>query len=218
MVKVKQLINSEVCDGQGKPIGKIDDVALDLAAGKCLIAVSGVLYEAENIRNNVSSVTAGETKQYGAYPTVLNKSAYDALGKYLGRVDDVALSKTLAVSKIVLDSGQAYAKSRISAIGDVVLIKVEKPKKPRAKKTNAHKSIPAVEQAEQIDGVNRPISQPTRRRYGDFGFLLGKTSDKNITNFYGEVMIRAGETVTADILRQAKISGKLIELCLHVNK
>ena len=215
MVNVKQLINFEVCDGQGKPIGKIDDAALDLAAGKCLIAVNGTLYEAENVRNNVSSVTVGETKQNGAYPTVLNKSAYDTLGKYLGTVEDVTLSKTLAISKIVLDNGQAYAKSRISAVADVVLIKAEKPQKPRTKRTNAHKSIPAAEQAKQVNEINRP-PQPIPRRYGDFGFLLGKTSDKNITNFYGEVMIRAGETVTTDILRQAKISGKLIELCLHV--
>ena len=61
--------------------------------------------------------------------------------------------------------------------------------------------------------------QPSRqipKRYGNFNFLLGKTVDKTIVNFQGEVMIKKAEKVSKDVLRQAKISGKLIELCLHV--
>lgn len=55
-----------------------------------------------------------------------------------------------------------------------------------------------------------------RKRYGNFNFLLGKVVDKTIVNFQGEVMIKKNESVTKEVLRQAKISGKLIELYLHV--
>lgn len=153
---------------------------------------------------------------------LLNKTAYDVLGKRLGVVVDAILTRTMNISKIILDDGQQLAKKQISAIGDVILIKVPKPQNARPKKKveqkNEHMNIPTNAQPKQTEAVSvsvKPDAPQKRRRYGDFSFVLGKTADKNITNFYGEVMIRSGETVTREVLRQAKISGKLIELCLH---
>lgn len=55
-----------------------------------------------------------------------------------------------------------------------------------------------------------------RRKYGDFSFLVGKSVDKTMFNFQGEVMIKQHETITWEVLRQAKIAGKLLELYLHI--
>ena len=55
-----------------------------------------------------------------------------------------------------------------------------------------------------------------RRKYGDFSFLVGKSVDKTMHNFQGEVMIKQHEVITREVLRQAKIAGKLLELYLHI--
>lgn len=55
-----------------------------------------------------------------------------------------------------------------------------------------------------------------RRKYGDFSFLIGKSVDKTMFNFQGEVMIKQHEIITTEVLRQAKIAGKLLELYLHI--
>ncbi|MCM1289484.1 MAG: hypothetical protein NC132_02385 [Corallococcus sp.] len=60
------------------------------------------------------------------------------------------------------------------------------------------------------------VNGTIRRKYGDFSFLIGKSVDKTVVNFQGEVMIKQHETITRDVLRQAKISGKLLELYLHI--
>lgn len=70
--------------------------------------------------------------------------------------------------------------------------------------------------AERTGPIVAVSDKSIRRRYGDFSFLIGKSVDKTIVNFQGEVMIRQHETITRDILRQAKISGKLLELYLHI--
>lgn len=78
-----------------------------------------------------------------------------------------------------------------------------------------HANAPATT-AEKTAPIVVMGDKSIRRRYGDFSFLIGKSVDKTVVNFQGEVMIRQHETITRDILRQAKISGKLLELYLHI--
>ena len=147
----------------------------------------------------------------------------------MGTVRDAIIGRTANVIKLITDNGRQYTRGRIAAINDIILIKNPKPAKKTEKRkrdqTQERKQAQEYEQAQAsantkpktTKAVDAAANSPSvRRRYGDFSFLLGKTADKNITNFFGEVMIRAGETITLDVLRQAKISGKLIELCLHV--
>ena len=134
----------------------------------------------------------------------------------VGKINNAA-----KLTKVVDADGKTYPRGRIYAIGDIILIK-----KPAVKKVKTTAKIkPAAATPEPIPNDVRPNTSapaekdcarfPIKRRYGDFSFLIGKTADKNITNFYGEIMLKQGEKITLDALRQAKLSGKLIELCLH---
>lgn len=60
-----------------------------------------------------------------------------------------------------------------------------------------------------------PATIAPKRKSGDFSFLVGKRVDKNICNFWGELMIREGEVVTREVYLKARTFGKLTELCLH---
>lgn len=165
-----------------------------------------------------SSISAEKEEQLGKIRDVLfDKTAYDTSGKRLGTVADATIGKNMTIGKLILDDGSQYTKGRIAAVNDIVLIKPVKPQKPKQKRQSEQMNTHASEQpSEKTAETSAQNSRSVSRRYGDFSFLLGKTADKSIINFYGETMIRAGETVTLDVLRQAKISGKLIELCLHV--
>ncbi len=82
--------------------------------------------------------------------------------------------------------------------------------------TNDITTVEEYDKQAQAVSVGNVTASKIRRAYGDFNFLIGKTVDKTVVNFQGEVMIRQHETVTKDILRQAKVSGKLLELYLHI--
>lgn len=217
MTTLKELLGSAVYDENDVSLGQIRDVLFDKTTGKCLPMLSGGVYAVDKLTANNKSVVASNAQQtVDCYPTIIDKAAYDTLGKRLGTVVDATIGKSMTVGKIILDNGQKYGRGRVLAVGDIVLIKIAKPAKKRTKTTKEQVQVCATKQTKPAN-VNTPvITQSTKRRYGDFSFLIGKTADKNIINFYGEVMIHLGETVTPDILRQAKRSGKLIELCLHV--
>ncbi len=142
---------------------------------------------------------------------------YNALGKSLGEVTDVTLSKTHRLSAIKCTDGIEYTRGQLMALDEIAIVKM--PKQTTNKAKSVQKRLKPKQSEVNAFRIAMPPSAekvyPVRRRYGDFNFLLGKTADKTITNFYNEIMIRKGATVTLDVLRQAKLSGKLIELCLH---
>lgn len=216
MPTLRQLLDCDIYDGQEVKIGVIDDVLWDKSEKKGLIKTESGIYEADKIRLTKCGVFASVLlPSEAATVQIADKAAYDSDGKRLGTVTDAEFTSTMKLSKIICDNGEQYNKGRVSAVDDIVLIKTEKPAKASKKRTKAQTDICANAQPT----ASKPAAAaayPVKRRYGDFSFLIGKTADKNIKNFFGEVMIRRGEKVTADTLRQAKISGKLIELCLHV--
>lgn len=221
MIALKQLVNGELYDEQNAKAGIVEGIALEKTTGKCLLIADGKQFAFERLTVKGNKITArGLQSQSNALPSVLNKSAYDLAGRLLGTAVDGQLGAKGTLCKLLLNNGEALARTRVVAIGDIILIKIPKPtnpKTPKRKPTQKNEKETPTERREDNSAPVVPSKRPSvRRRYGDFSFLLGKTADKSVTNFYGEVMIRAGETVTADILRQAKLSGKLIELCLHV--
>lgn len=220
MTTLKQLLNCALYDENQTNLGQINNVMFDKSSGKCLLATDRGVYCASKFRCNDKGVVASNLQLTEKNcPSLLDKEIYNLSGKRLGTVADAIIGKTANVIKLISDNGIPYTRGRIAAIKDIILIKKQKPaqKKETRKREQAQaraKEQPHVKPVE-ITANDRSV-RSVRRRYGDFSFLIGKTADKNIINFFGEVMIRRGETVTADVLRQAKISGKLIELCLHV--
>ena len=218
MTTLNQLLNCALYDEQGTRLGQVSDALLNKKSGKCLLAVNSSVYGADKFKFNDDGVVGVNMRDAnGEYPSVVGKGAYDMTGKLLGIVADGIVGKTTNVVKLILDNGKQCTRGQIASVKDIVLIKtVKSPTKKKAKtKTEQVKKHAEVEvKRKEVDTTVN--ARTYKRRYGDFSFLLGKTADKNITNFFGEVMIHCGETVTLDVLRQAKLGGKLIELCLHV--
>lgn len=216
MLSLKQLLHKPVYDQNGIEIGKLNDVLLRRSDGKGIIVTDNGAYAADGITTRKGKIILDGIAQSEDGAQIGDKPLYSLNGKHLGTVYDVTFGKTLKIGKITCDTGEEYGRGRIYATDDIVIVKDQTPKQTKKTTVRKQTSLPSCEQApkHKID-ITKNVTYPVRRRYGDFSFLLGKISDKNITNFFGEVMIRAGDKVTHDTLRQAKISGKLIELCLH---
>ena len=214
MFKISELVGKNLLDvHSAEDLGQICDYVYDKASGVGAFATDTGRYSAERVFSVKDAVSVIEPTKLDTGETLVGKVAYDTTGKYLGKIYDVEFGKTLKPSKIALIGGMEYGRGKIYAVKDVALIRTKTPtskKRPTAAKT----TTPRVKPVERVSTVTQS-SWTQNRKYGDFSFLIGKVTDKNITNFQGEVMVKYGERVTHEVLRQAKISGKLIELCLH---
>ena len=217
MYKVSELIGKKLLDtNSAQDYGQICDFIYDKATGMGAFSTDTGKYGAERIssvKETVNIVAATETVDG---ETLVGKVAYDTTGKYLGNVCEVEFGNTLKLSKIMLIDGLEYSRGRIYAVKDIVIMRAKTPSS-RCKKIVANTTTATSDNAVEQVSNKKPVKARwlQNRKYGDFSFLIGKVTDKNITNFQGEVMVKYGERVTQKILRQAKVSGKLIELCLH---
>ena len=215
MYKISELVGKNLLDvHSAQDFGQICDFVYNKTTGAGAFATDTGKYGAEKIFSVKDAVSVVAAAEFDGGETLVGKVAYDTTGKYLGKIYEVEFGNTLKPSKITLIDGTEYGRGKIYAVKDVTLIRAKTPmrSKKHAAVTTATPDN-AVEQTPKTHSVKARWLQ--NRKYGDFSFLIGKVTDKNITNFQGEVMVKYGEKVTQDVLRQAKISGKLIELCLH---
>ena len=218
MLKISELVDKNLLDvNSARDFGKIVDVSWDKQSGTCAFATVEGVFVAEKVFSVKDAVSVVDAIAADEGERLVDKLAYDTTGKLLGKIVDVEFGNTLKLSKIYLNDDTAYNRGKIYAVKDVMLIRAKTP--VRAKKYTA--KLTAAESAATDTDDRTSVKKSTtaswlqNRKYGDFSFLIGKVADKSITNFQGEVMIKYGERVTHDTLRQAKVSGKLIELCLH---
>lgn len=195
--------------------GKVTAVALlwNNCDKTCLLQAQTAEGETENFafspENNI-----WKKQQGGGVPLVLFQEVFDTNGKRLGRLENVFFAKNGTLRSLVVN-GISFPKGKISCVGDVILLKEKSPYKTAKRKTQSATTAPPKTSSAIATPAQIIEHNGMRRRYGDFGFLVGRRVDKTIVNFQGEVMIKTAEIVTAEILRQAKISGKLLELYLH---
>lgn len=227
MIDYKTLLNKTIeFDGKNQNLSAI---LWDNAERKCLLQVTSDDTGTENFDFSVTNgnVTLQKCQNKGV-PLFLSQEVFDTNGKRLGNLQNLFFAKNGVLRNLIVNE-KAFAKGKIRCVGDVILIK-EKPflatrPKTRNKTTqiasevdaNSKKAIAAHDHSSTIPNSRdtRFITGKIRRKYGDFGFLAGRRVDKTIVNFQGEVMIKSDEIITKETLRQAKISGKLIEIFLH---
>ena len=210
MYKLTDLDGKKLIDvGTARVLGEIRGVVWDRQAGCAFVTDEGC-WSAEKIFSVKDAVSLLNPKKIdNAAELTFDKVAYDTTGKYLGKLTDVEMCSTLKLGTIRLDDGSAFGRGKVYALGDVLLIRARTP-------VSKTKSKAKAQNGPSKGGKTLTTAHwMQNRRYGDFSFLIGKTVDKTITNFQGELMIKVGEKVTNTVLRQAKVSGKLIELCLH---
>ena len=209
MYKVTDMLGKKLIDlDTARDLGNILGVSWNKLGGCAVLTEQGSFcVEKILVKDAVSALLPTQVEGYAQLST--EKAAYDTSGKYLGKLADVEIGNTCKIAKIHLDDGSVFSRGRLYAVGDVLLIRTRTPVKAANKPKNSQKT--------PTNGGKKLTTAQwlQNRRYGDFSFLIGKTVDKTITNFQGELMIKQGERVTNTILRQAKVSGKLIELCLH---
>lgn len=221
MVNLSEMLDKTVENLDGESLGKVKKIAIDKESKKCVIITDAGCYLADKMAvDDVVTVCGERNVTLLCAPLSIGKAVYDTSAKYLGDLADCQLTQTLKLVNIALDNGERYARSKLYATGDIIIVKPEVPLKPRKPQ---NKKKPFAKEREKLAtvykaqaGANNLRNRHPQKKYGDFSFLIGKKVDKNITNFQGEIMLKYGEVITADVLRQAKISGKLIELCLHV--
>ena len=212
MYKITELAGKKLIDvNTARDLGQICGIAWNKLAGKCAIITDEGRWVAERIFSVKDAVSVLNPEIAESYEEMtLGKIAYDTTGKYLGTIADIEFGNTLKIAYAHLDNGAPFSRGKLYALGDVLLIRARTP----VSKTSAKQSKTNNKQSQKPKKLET-ARWLQNRRYGDFSFLIGKTVDKTITNFQGELMIKQGEKVTNTILRQAKVSGKLIELCLH---
>ena len=211
MYKITELVGKKLIDvNTARDLGHIRGIAWSKISGNCAIVTDEGLWTAEKIfsvKDAVSVVNPTGGENYTELAQ--DKTAYDTTGKHLGKLAEVEIGNTLKIGSVHLDDGTVFTRGKLYALGDVLLIRARTPLKPHSKPSKG-------KNGQTAKGKKLTTALWLQnRRYGDFSFLIGKTVDKTITNFQGELMIKQGERVTNTILRQAKVSGKLIELCLH---
>ena len=220
MYKITELAGKKLIDvNTARDLGAITGVAWSKSPLGCAIITDEGRYTATKIFSVKDAVSVLDPQPAENYEELnLGKIAYDTTGKYLGKLSEVELNNTLKIGSAHLDDGTVANRGKIYAVGDVILIRARTPVTKPAADSKITKAKSENEQTESAAGKTKKLTTARwlqNRRYGDFSFLIGKTVDKNITNFQGELMIKQGQKVSNTTLRQAKVSGKLIELCLH---
>ena len=213
MYKISEIVGKKLIDvNTARDLGIISGIAWSKQAGNCAIITDEGRFSAAKIFSVKDAVSVLEIQPAEDYEELaIGKPAYDTTGKYLGTLKEIEFGNTLKICYAHLDDGTAFSRGKLYALKDVMLIRARTPTAKLAAKRKT-----GEEQTATASGKKYTTARWLQnRRYGDFSFLIGKTVDKTITNFQGELMIKQGERVTNTILRQAKVSGKLIELCLH---
>ena len=213
MYKISDLQGKKLIDvSTAKDLGEICGIAFSKCEGSCALVTSEGQFAAEKIFSVKDAVSVVNPQPVSEFTELkFGKIAYDTTGKHLGKLAEVEFGNALTVVRAHLDDGTVASRGKIYAVGDVLLIRTRTP----IVKRTAAKDEQAGEKPQHTGKKLTTAQWLQNRRYGDFSFLIGKVVDKNITNFQGELMIKQGERVSNTVLRQAKVSGKLIELCLH---
>lgn len=244
MLLLTELLGKELKNEQTEEnCGKIAAVMFDNATRRCFpltengfakrcarmkLKDDALLFFADERKAEEQADSDGKTPD-NTFGITLGQPVYDTNGKMLGQVTNAEISPKGVLTKLTADDA-SFRGGQIRCVGDIILIKVKSASQIVAEACRKNKLAAAANtQNEHMETLAPSETQPAaatpqqiarqsliRKKYGNFNFLVGKTVDKTMTNFQGEVMIKRGETVTTDILRQAKISGKLIELYLHI--
>lgn len=206
------LIGKLVLSPEGERCGYVTQVYLDknFTALSCLVCADGeeeefILPESavQGIGDAVVAGKARLTAPSGA-PCPVGKPVYDENGVLLGTASALSGGGNGVLTVIGKNGKREFPVQRIS-VGEIVVVHAKKnpitkkpraPKKPRAQKTV--KETPAA--------PSRPESEPTEELVYHRN-VLGKKVQKTVDGLAAE-----GERVTAEMLRRARESNRLLEL------
>lgn len=235
MKKLSQIISSTVISlFESEEVGIVYDAIFDYKTKKCKYVC--ILNEESNIiysLNYQNVVSFGKDCTYiknssalelldnlalecSTKKTPLNQKIYTLEGDYLGTCRDIEIDEDGNLINLILEDF-TIGKNKIINIGSVIIVGNENVKIAKFKPTTKIKSNNTPSK-DKVVILSEPTSQPTQPQnkiITDSRFLLGRKVDKDIIATNGEIIARAGATITKGILACASSYGKLIEVTRH---
>ncbi len=138
-------------------------------------------------------------------PCPVNLPAYDEKGVSLGHITDLETDERFAVTSFVTDRG-VYAKSEVLSNSDELYVFRLPGSNTRV--TKKKKRVPKPESAGG-NVVKAQVFEISR-----YSYLLGKTIVGDVL-LAGETIARKGETVTDDMIENAKRRGAIVRLAMN---
>ena len=155
--------------------------------------------------------------------TLLNLDIYSTSGRMLGKINNIIFDTKYNIVSVKTDKDIELAKNSFFNISNQILLVKEpntnikisncKPKSfPTAKSPYSKISV-NIESETILESTppkqNPIINKPT---ISDTSILIDRTSTKPIISNNGEVICRANARITHDIVKKARVFGKLFEL------
>ena len=153
---------------------------------------------------------------------------YNLDGKYYGKISNIIFDEKFNISTINLDSGDNINISNVFNLTDEICLicSDNKPKhckyKPKAipkiKPKMEEVTVTILDNAETEKITNNQSEQSkitlpaSKINISDTSMLLNRTVTKRIMASNGEIIAREQSKITKDIIKMARINGKLYEL------
>lgn len=152
---------------------------------------------------------------------------YTAKGKFIGKLDDVALQSKR--KSLLTEKGKISLKRVYRASGAYVILApyqnrglslngAEKPygtaetEIVEAADTAVYDGYPAAEAAADTTGVVAAPADSIMATIGDYGYLIGKRTTKEVSDIGRSFVVMAGTLITERLIQNAKKAGKLAEI------
>ena len=145
----------------------------------------------------------------------INMSVFDTDGKRLGRLKDFDFDENGKITDIYSEKGKEdweiiIISPQMTVVKGNKSLKVKKEKNIKTKL----KEIYVDEKAGETVCKEEKITTP-KRVVSDYSFLLGRQVIKDIFLKNMEILAKAGNTITTEIVKQAGMHGKLVELTVN---
>lgn len=135
-------------------------------------------------------------------------SVVDADGTNYGYLKEVECDQNGKLTALVTTEDERIAPSRLAMVGDVVLLK---GKRRYARKTDSARDEAERERPDVERLFNLPQTAGLKRIAGDYSFLIGRKIKSDLIQ-RGEVVLRQGSVITADLIDLARERGVLLPL------
>jgi len=151
-----------------------------------------------------------------------NPDVYTSTGKSCGKLKSVILDDKYNLQYIVLENNENILKDRILRINkDICILKsnekesVSKYKPKKIPSGNIKNSIVTIQKDFITDKSDvKPVETKMSNKISiaDTSLLLGRITTKQIVAINGEIIARDKAKITKEIIKKARINGKLYEL------
>lgn len=158
--------------------------------------------------------------------TPLNSKCYNMNGKMIGTSIDILLDKKFNLQSIILNNGESINSNQIVNMSNSIILSNQSPIniskfKPKQKTyidNIAENKVVLLSPTKKTNIIQEKTNNTQNKIITDFGFLIGRKLNKDITAINGEIIAKNGNTITKEIVHKASFYGKLAEITRYSKK